>query len=110
LSLRSWWSKAYNRPLKDPLLESYTVYELLYEYRNKVERVKAAELNIEQEADKIEDAAVEETLDWVEEEERKEKEIALQLQKEKDDQWMIDQLKKDNGETFGEDIDLNFGE
>jgi hypothetical protein len=110
LSLRSWWSKTYNRPLKDPLLDTYTIYELLYEYKNRVERIRASELDIELEADKIEDAAVEETLDWIEEEERKEKETVLRLQKEKDDQWMVDQLKKENGEDFGKDIDLNFGE
>jgi prolyl oligopeptidase PreP (S9A serine peptidase family) len=67
-------------------------------------------LHIEQETDKIEDAAVEETLDWVEEEERKEREAAEKLQKEKDDQWMVDQLKKEHGDDFGENVDLNFEE
>ena len=30
--LRFWWCKSYNRPLKDPLLMSYTADELIYEY------------------------------------------------------------------------------
>ena len=105
--LKSWWSKTYNRPLKDPILQSYTLYELLYEYKDKVERIRAAELNIEQETDKIEDAKTDETLAWIEEEERKEREAA---QLAKDEKRMLEQLKKQNGDDFGEDIDLNFGE
>jgi prolyl oligopeptidase PreP (S9A serine peptidase family) len=72
-----------------------------------------AEVGIEQEADKIEDAKTEETLDWIEEEERKEREAteaAKKAQLDKDEQWMIEQLKKQSGDNFGEDIDLNFGE
>lgn len=30
--LRLWWCLKYNRPFKDPLLQSYTLDELLYEY------------------------------------------------------------------------------
>jgi hypothetical protein len=30
--LRFWWAKHYNRPMKDPLLDQYTTYELLLEY------------------------------------------------------------------------------
>jgi hypothetical protein len=71
LFLRSWWSKAYNRPLKDPILESYHVYELMYEYFDKIERQNAANQALEQETDKIEDDKIQETLDWVMEEERK---------------------------------------
>ena len=32
LFLQSWWSRTYNRPLKDPLLHSYTMEELIYEF------------------------------------------------------------------------------
>jgi hypothetical protein len=112
LFLKSWWSKTYNRPLKDPLLDSYSIHELLYEYRDRIERVRAEEVGFEQEADKIEDAKTDETLAWIEEEERLEKEklAATNAQLEKDDKWMLDQLKKQNGEDFGEDIDLNFEE
>lgn len=31
-SLKKWWSKRYSRPLKDPLLESYDLSELLFEF------------------------------------------------------------------------------
>ena len=30
--LQFWWSQKYNRPLKDPLLHSYTLEELAYEW------------------------------------------------------------------------------
>jgi ribosomal protein L15E len=113
LYLRSWWSKIYNRPLKDPLLESYTVYELIYEYFDKIERKKAAEQIVEQENDKIEDEKLDETLSWIEEEERKEreaKEKAKAEELEKDEAWMVEQLKKQYGDQFGEDINLNLGE
>ena len=30
--LRWWWCRTYNRPLKDPLLEQYTLNELCYEF------------------------------------------------------------------------------
>jgi hypothetical protein len=30
--LEFWWCRTYNRPLKDPLLASYTIDELTYEY------------------------------------------------------------------------------
>ena len=31
-SLRLWWCMKYNRPFRDPLLMSYTLEELFYEY------------------------------------------------------------------------------
>ena len=43
LFLQSWWSRTYNRPLKDPLLLSYTTEELLYEFYDRVERRLAEE-------------------------------------------------------------------
>src|ERR1700686_1993722 len=55
LFLKSWWSNTYNRPLKDPLLESYTLEELVYEFYDKIERQKAGEERSTQEADKIEE-------------------------------------------------------
>jgi ABC-type multidrug transport system ATPase subunit len=30
--LKWWWCQKFNKPMKDPLLESYTLDELLYEY------------------------------------------------------------------------------
>lgn len=118
LFLQSWWSKAYNRPLKDPLLQSYTIHELLYEYHDKIEREKAADEVTEQIADKIEEEKEQDTLDWVEEEERRDREAAEKAQKEqeeadqeklkKDEEWMLQQLQKEYGDDFGKDIDSNF--
>jgi hypothetical protein len=121
LYLKSWWSKEYNRPLKDPLLESYTLYDLLFEYHDKVSREKAIDLKLEQEADKIEQEEEEELFDWIEEEEQKERELLEKAQEEKkrkseekaqeeEEQWMLDQLKNEYGEDFGGDIDQDFSE
>jgi hypothetical protein len=32
LSLKYWWSSFYNRPMKDPLLEEYSMYDLYLEF------------------------------------------------------------------------------
>lgn len=118
--LKSWWSSTYNRPLKDPLLETYSLEELLYEFYDKVERRKAAEESASKEADNIDEAKEKEVQDWAESEERKEleelkKNAAQQnLDPAKDPKnikWMEQQLaeaKQIHGETFGEDI--SFGD
>lgn len=119
LFLQSWWSRTYNRPLKDPLLLSYTLEELLYEFYDRIEREKAYQESIEQENDKIEEAKEKESLDWAEQEERKELE-ALKTQEVKTADptkdpdniaWMEEQVRKAQGiygETFGEDIEESF--
>lgn len=109
--LKSWWSKEYNRPLKDPLLESYTIHELLYEYYDKIERAIAAEEVFELKADKIEEKQEQDVLDWAEEDERRELEatkVAETEKKVKDENWMLEQLKKEHGEDFGKDISTDF--
>jgi hypothetical protein len=111
LFLQSWWSRTYNRPLKDPLLLEYTTDELYYEYRDRIERDEAIEERSEQEADKIEDNKVDESLKWAEEEERKERENAEK--KASDQKWMDDQLtkyKEEFGEDFGNDIAGDFSD
>lgn len=68
---------------------------------------------VEQENDKIEDQKLDETLSWIEEEERKEREskkVDKTEELEKDEAWMIEQLKKQYGDEFGEDVNLNLGE
>lgn len=30
--LKGWWCKFYKRPMKDPILESYSLYDLLFEF------------------------------------------------------------------------------
>jgi len=117
LFLRSWWSRTYNRPLKDPLLLSYTTEELLYEFFDRIERVKAQEEQANKANDKIEEDKEKAALDWAQKEELKELKQELKLAKvdpTKDPaniKWMEEQLQKAKtqfGEDFGEDINENF--
>lgn len=125
LFLQSWWSKTYNRPLKDPLLQTYTLAELIYEFYDRVERQKAEEERISSENDKIEESKEKEALDWAEQEEKKDLEAmkdeagnasnsvpAKDPTKDADNiAWMEEQIRKakeEFGDSFGEDIDENF--
>jgi hypothetical protein len=59
----------------------------------------------------MEEEKEQETLDWIEEEERREREeaeSARQAEFEADEQWMIEKLKEEHGDDFGEDIDVDF--
>lgn len=123
LFLQSWWSRTYNRPLKDPILAEYTLEELLYEFYDRIERQKAEQERLEQEGDKIEEDKEKEILDWAEQEEKKELE-ALKAEAEKSKKvdpdptkdpdnmaWMEEQIQKAKqiyGEDFGDDIDEDF--
>lgn len=113
LFLKSWWSRTYNRPLKDPLLDSYTIEELAYEFFDKIERKKAEQENIKAQDDKIEDEKHKRNLDWAEQEELKElEELRRQEEQSKinnDEKWMekiVEQELKDGKEVFGQ----NYGE
>lgn len=122
LFLKSWWSRTYNRPLKDPVLLSYSVEELLYEFYDRVERAKAEQERIHSESDKIEEDKEKAVLDWAEAEEKKELEALKSKAAEastapdptKDPEnvaWMEKQLAKGKeayGESFGEDIEEGF--
>ena len=124
LFLKSWWSRTYNRPLKDPLLESYSIEELLYEFYDRIERKAAAEEFLEQESDKIEENKEREVLDWAEQEEKRELEAlkakVAESEENKDPAkdpanvaWMEEQMKQAKtifGDSFGEDIEENFEE
>lgn len=125
LFLQSWWSRTYNRPLKDPLLESYTLEELLYEFYDRIERLKAEQERLEQEDVKIEESQDKAAEDWAEKMEREEREAEMRSEAAKSEakpdptkdpaniKWMEEQLeagKKIFGETFGEDIEENFEE
>ena len=126
--LHSWWSRTYNRPLKDPLLQQYTLEELYYEFKDRTEREKARLEQAEEQADKIEEAKQEETDAWIAAEEAKQEEtdawIAAEEAKESnsnppnwkptegDQKWMEEELERakiEHGESFGEDIDEDFG-
>jgi hypothetical protein len=124
LFLQSWWSRTYNRPLKDPLLLTYTVEELLYEFYDRIERRSAEEERTNLEGDRIEEEKDKATLDWAEKEELRELE-ALKNKASKEETkpiqdptkdptnvaWMEEQLqqaKRQYGENFGEDIEESF--
>jgi hypothetical protein len=130
LYLQSWWSRLYNRPLKDPLLLSYSLEELLYEFYDRIERAKAEEERFEQESDKIEVEKEQKALDWAEQMEMQElKEMEAKASsvagntvkdeptdptKDPDNvTWMEDQLQQAKqlyGDSFGENISENFDE
>jgi hypothetical protein len=120
LYLQSWWSRTYNRPLKDPLLLSYTIEELLYEFFDRIERKAAEEEIIKREEDRIEEDKEKAALDWAEEEERKELEglkaegVKTSVDAASDPknvEWMkrkLEEAKQIYGEEFGEDVKLDF--
>ena len=123
LFLQSWWSKTYNKPLKDPILASYTIEELIYEFYDRIEREKAAEERIQSENDRIEEAKDKSVLDWIEEEEKKEEltkspntanssEVVDDPASDPENiKWMEEQIlkaKQEHGDSFGEDIVENF--
>lgn len=125
LFLQSWWSRTYNRPLKDPLLQSYTMEELLYEFYDRIERAKAEQERLEQEDVKIEEQQDRAAEDWAEKMEREEREAEMRADAAKSEvksdptkdpaniKWMEEQLARGKelfGETFGEDIEESFEE
>lgn len=86
------------------------MYELAYEYFDKIERQKASDMFVEQENDRIEDEKVQETLDWIAEEEKREaaeKAADAPDEDDKQEEWMLEQLKKQYGENFGDDLNLS---
>lgn len=117
LYLRSWWSKTFELPLKDPLLSTYSLEDLLYEFFIRSERKKSEEEKDQAEADRIEEDLQQEDIDWAMEEERKDAEameasMAAKKAKEIDEKWMQDQIDsekaKSEDEDFGDDIDMKF--
>ena len=130
LFLKSWWSKTYNRPLKDPLLETYTVEELLYEFYDRYFRELAAENQVNEVTDTIEAKRVQENLDWAEQEEKREleamraqqttapkpaEEPASPLDDPANKAWMekvmqqeLELAKQALGSDFGDDINEDF--
>ena len=126
LFLQSWWSRVYNRPLKDPILLTYTLEELLYEFYDRIERTKAEQERLEQEDVKIEEEKDKEAEDWAERMEREEREKEMRDQATKSEEpikdptkdpenirWMEEQIaqaKSQFGESFGEDIEDTFEE
>lgn len=101
---------------------SYTLEELYYEFRDKIEREKAADEMLEQEADKIEQKKIDDALAWAEEEEAKELQRMKEAESvadnntswkpsEEEKKWMEQEIKRAKeiyGEDFGENIDEVF--
>jgi len=126
LFLKSWWSRTYNRPLKDPILLSYSVEELLYEFYDRIERSKAEQERLEEDDVKIEEDKDKVNEDWAERMEREEQEALLRKEAKRAEEpikdptkdpaniaWMEEQIRKGKeifGETFGEDINEGFDE
>jgi hypothetical protein len=123
LFLKSWWSRTYNRPLKDPILLDYTLEELLYEFYDRVERSKADEERLDQEDVKIEEEKDKAAEDWAERMERLEREAEMREQVQEPEvdptkdpaniAWMEEQVqagKQAFGESFGDDIEDTFEE
>jgi hypothetical protein len=129
LFLRSWWSKTYNKPLKDPLLNEYGLEDLLYEFYDKLERSEAEEEMHNSDNDRIEEDKEKANLDWAEEQEKRELEELKKkvtskqsevpappvnpVQDPENKKWMEEQIAKakaELGEDFGEDITTNFEE
>ena len=124
LFLKSWWSRLYNRPLKDPLLNEYTLEELLYEFYDRIERRAAEEERKDNTEVKEEEAKEKEALDWAEQQEQEElaqlkakaaaEDAAKKVDPTKDPEnikWMEEQMKLAKaqlGEDFGEDIEESF--
>ena len=116
--MRSWWSKYYSRPLKDPLLESYTLEELLYEYFDIIKRKEAEEEEAKAINDKIEDEKLDATLKWAEEDERLEAELAAQEEmlknslgdKQEPQNEQSEQKNEPNEEVYPEEINSDFSD
>ncbi len=107
----------YKRPLKDPMLDLYSLEELAYEYFDHIEREEESVRKQKEEDDKIEHDKYQSALDWADEEMAKEMAVDGNNQKPKmpaplpDDEWVKKHLaaaKKDFGEDFGEDIKEDF--
>ena len=128
LFLRSWWSRTYNKPLKDPLLAEYSIEDLLYEFYDKIERAEAEDEQRNLADDKIEVDKDKANLDWAEQEEKRELEELAKKKVAKETEpvapvnpiddpdnkkWMEEQLAKakaELGEDFGENLIANFEE
>lgn len=111
--LKRWWCQHYNRPYKDPLLDTYTFEELYFEYCdvNYVKNPPSAE-------DKTENIPQEE-YDWAAEEEAKEvadakaiEEIEMDKLARKEDDTIVDEsvgLPDDEwaNRYLGDDVKVN---
>lgn len=138
LALRSWWARKYNKPLKDPVLQTYTFEDLLYEFHDSKEREAARLQSSSENSDKIEQDRLQESLDWAEQEELRElerfkaqqakaakaaeekpAESGIYVPSPEDQEWMQKQMdneaaqliskgKQDIADDFGDDLRGSF--
>jgi hypothetical protein len=110
--------------MKDPILQTYTLEELAYEYYLVGEREAYKQEQASEEADKIEEVQQQAAMDWADEEEAlEEAELAAKQAEEeakqaydplkdpKNIEWMEAEMEKSKlifGEDFGEDLNLDF--
>jgi len=100
--------------MKDPLLQTYTLEELLYEYHSIQEQKLAREEATEEEADKIEEEKDKEAQAWadrMEAEEAEAAEVTDPSMHPDNIRWMEEQLRKEKelyGEDYGEDLNTDF--
>jgi uncharacterized damage-inducible protein DinB len=110
--------------LLDPLLQSYTLEQLLYEFYDRVERRAAEEERIKETEIAQEVHKEEADLEWAEKMEQEEiaqmkAKAAADAEKKPVDpttdpenvKWMEEQMKANKaqfGETFGEDLEVDF--
>lgn len=128
--LMNWWCTYYNKPLKDPLLQQYTLEELAYEYYLIGEIAAFKQELANRETDKIEEEKLQEAEAWADMMEAEEEaERQAQLKKEQEEaepepeetldprsdpeqiKWMEEEMKKSKllfGDDFGEDVSLDF--
>ena len=114
----NWWSNYYNRPIKDPLLQEYTLHELMYEFHTKTAFKRQEQERDNKNRDKIEEEQASissEALAWAdqmeEEDEELEKPNLDPLSDPENIKWMQDLLneeKQKHGETFGEEMSIDF--
>lgn len=113
----NWWCEHWNRPMKDPVLQTYTFEELMYEFYSIRERKKAIVERAEEENDKIEEEKTKEAEEWANQMEAMEAMEAIEndasdpLKNPDNIKWMEEQMaldKEEFGEDFGEDLSLSF--
>jgi hypothetical protein len=100
LWLQVWWSKKYERPLKDPLLLEYTLEELMYEFFVSQEYEVVQKEKEDEKQAKIDKEKYDQGLAWAEEMEKQ----AMQSQQ----QWMEKEEASSEMFTPPEDLELNF--
>lgn len=114
LFLSQWWSQKYNRPLKDPLLLSYTLEELAYEYYLFQETQLTIQDKLETESDKIEEAKDQEAQEWADKMEAEDESAPPDPTLDPANaEWMQQEIEKNKvelGEDFGDDLSIGFGD